>query len=69
MKNSARDFYQSFQDTPESAIEYGCKFGSDKACFEAHPDYNALADDRKKLLSELDPVLEKQKRNSWPLIS
>ena len=51
-----REFYQHFKDMTESEIEYGCQFGSDKAFLESHPYYNILVDNRKKLLSALEPL-------------
>ena len=32
-----------------------------KACLEKHPEYKLLADNRKNLVSEMDPMLEKTK--------
>ena len=58
-----RGLYERFKDTTESEIEYGCLFGADKAYLEAHPGYNTLAHNRKKLLSSLEPVSEKTEEN------
>ena len=60
-KESARESYNVFKDMTDSAIEYRCQFGAEMACLEAHPDYNSLADDIKKFLSALYPLLKKKR--------